>query len=81
MGDREVDRIIFTRGDCAENDPRLDELRAKLHQDYDGKVLRKEVIPDPPERGQYGMAYIPLKPDAQPKRQKLYVFLGKKKKL
>ena len=56
----------------------MEELRAKLHQDYDGKVLRKEVIPDPPERGQYGMAYIPLKPDAQPKRQKPYVFFGEK---
>ena len=49
-----------------------------MHNDYDGIVLRDEVIPDPPERGDYGYAYIPLKEGAVPQRQKPFVQFGEK---
>ena len=51
---------------------RVEGLREALHKDYDGTVICAELSPrkDLPERGDYGYAYIPLKPDAIPQRQK-----------
>ena len=49
---------------------RLDQLRKKIHEDFDGTALRDEVIPNPPVRGLYGYAHIPLQPDAVPTRTK-----------
>ena len=74
--ERAINSIVLTRGDCAVDDPRVEHLRAKLHEDYDGIVLRDEVIPNPPERGEYGYAYIPLKEGAVPQRQKQFVHFG-----
>ena len=65
----QVNSIIMTRGDCALKDPRVEDFRKKIHDDYDGVVLRDEVISDPPVRGDYGNAYIPLKDGAVPQRQ------------
>ena len=45
-------------------------LRQNIHQDFDGTVLRDERIPDPPVRGRYGYAYLPLKEAATQHRQK-----------
>jgi hypothetical protein len=42
----------------------VDELRAKLHEDYDNIVLGEEIIPDPP----HCTAHIFLKSGAQPKK-------------
>ena len=74
----DIGTIFMTRGDCSETEPRVEELRAKLQMDYGDKVLRSEVFEDPPERGVYGYAYLPLKEGAEPKRQKPFVQFGEK---
>ena len=76
--DVEVHSVVIGKGDCAKEDPRVEGFREKIHKDFDGKVLCKEVIPDPPERGPNGYAYIPLKHDAVPKRQKPFRQFGEK---
>ena len=49
---------------------RLQKLREELHKDFDGTALRHEIEPDPPVRGIFGYAYIPLIENAVPTRQK-----------
>ena len=43
-----VQTIIGARGDAAEENPQVNNYRDKIHADYDGVVLCKEVIPEPP---------------------------------
>ena len=57
---------------------RLENLRKKIHEDYDGVDLCDEVHPDPPERGMYGYAYINLKENAIPQRQKPFYQHGER---
>ncbi len=51
-----------------ENQALVDELRAKLHADYDGIVLCDEALHDPPVRGPHCEARIYVKPGAEPKK-------------
>ena len=60
------------------NEERLEKYRDKIHEDFDGKVLRDEVIPDPPVRGPYGYAKILLKDGAIPQRQKPFFMHGER---
>ena len=46
---------------------------------YHDKVFRSEVFPDPPERGQYGMAFIPLREGAVPTRSKPFLVHGERR--
>ena len=39
---------------------RITKMRENIHRDYDGVVLREEIVPDPPVRGMFGYAHIPL---------------------
>ena len=55
---------------------KLEQLRAKIHADFDGTALREEVIPNPPVRGLYGYAHIPLVPQAVPTRTKPFQMHG-----
>ena len=71
-------RLVVAKGDYAEKDARVEKMREQIHADYDGKVLCKEVIPNPPERGRFGYAHIPLKPDAIPQREKPFRQFGEK---
>jgi hypothetical protein len=57
----------------------VDELRAKLHEDYDNIVLGEEIFPDPPHRGPHCTAHIFLKPGAQPKKQKQILLQGERR--
>ena len=57
---------------------RLNELREGIHRDFDGTALRAEVIPDPPVRGMFGYAYIPLKEGAVPTREKPFSMHGER---
>ena len=41
-----------------QEDPRVEEMRQKLKETYDGVLLGTEVIPDPPKRGPYAKANI-----------------------
>jgi hypothetical protein len=62
-----------------ENQALVDELRAKLHADYDGVVLCDEALPDPPVRGPHCEAQINLKPGAEPKKQKPILLQGERR--
>ena len=56
-----------------DEDPRREILRKKLIEEFTGTVFRDEVFKDPPVRGRYGYAYIPLKDGAVPTRAKPWV--------
>ena len=58
---------------------KLEELRRKIHEDFDGTALRDEVFPNPPVRGKYGYATIPLEENAEPVRQKTFHMYGERK--
>jgi hypothetical protein len=57
---------------------RLESLRQKIHADFDGTALRTDLIPDPPVRGRYGYAFIPLQENAVPERQKPFQLYGER---
>ena len=73
-----VQTVVIAKGDCSENDLRVEQFREGIHREYDGVVLRKEVIPDPPVRGPNGQAFIPLIEPAIPQRQKHFRQHGEK---
>ena len=50
----------------------------RTHQLFDGTALREEVLPDPPVRGLYGYAYIPLEHNATPTRAKPFQMYGER---
>ena len=78
VGEVKVNTVIMAKGEWMKDVDRVEKLRKKIHEDFDEKVLRKEVRPNPPERGLNGYAYIPLKPDAVPFRQKPFQQHGEK---
>ena len=57
---KEIMSVIVGNSGGDVEDPRVEGLRAKVHEDYDGVVLCKEVIPNPPVRGHNDNATIPL---------------------
>ena len=69
---RKVNSLFFVNPLTNEKqeDPRVEEMRQKLIETYDGVLLGTEVIPDPPKRGPYGEAYIPLIDNYTPTRAK-----------
>ena len=71
-----VGSIIVAKGQFSEHEENILALKQKRHDDYDGIVLCKEVIPNPPIRGDYGCAFIPLKEGAIPQRQKNSLIWG-----
>ena len=73
-----VQTVVVAKGDSAEENPFVEELRKKVHLEYDGVVLRNEVIPDPPVRGLHGNAFITLKEGAVPQRSKPFRQFGEK---
>jgi hypothetical protein len=78
----QVNRMIIARegGDLSElSTDRLAEYRERFLKGYDGTVFRDKVIPDPPVRGQYGYAFIPLKEGAVPTRAKPFFMHGERK--
>ena len=77
--DMRIRGVIQEYRDDNPEDARAEEFRKKIHEDYDGTVLREEVYPDPPERGAYGYARIDLKDGAIPQRQKPFNLMGERK--
>ena len=57
---------------------RIEDYRKKIHDDFDGTALRGEIEPDPPVRGLFGYAYIPLRENAEPTRQKPFQMYGER---
>ena len=58
--------------------PKVEELRDKILEDYKETAFRKELWPDPPLRGTYGMATKPLKEGAVPFRAKAFCMHGER---
>ena len=50
----------------------------KLHAEFDDVVLSTDITPNPPVRGPFGYAFIPLKWDATPTRAKVMYMHGEK---
>ena len=73
-----VNQIIQSHQGAAGEDPRIQAFRTKIHEDYDGVVMCSDVTPDPPVRGPYGYAYIPLVDKAVPTRSKPFRLHGEK---
>ena len=57
---------------------KVEELRGKILEDYKETAFRKELWPDPPLRGTYGMATIPLKEGAVPFTAKAFCMHGER---
>jgi len=75
---RGIDQVIVGREGNFGNPEKLEMLRQAILTDYGGSVLRDRVHSDPPERGLYGNAYIPLKEGAIPQNQKPFYLHGEK---
>ena len=60
-------------------DDRVEKLKEAIHAEFDGTVFRNSVFPDPPVRGDYGYAVIPLKEGAVPTRQKPFFMHGERR--
>jgi hypothetical protein len=71
--------IIAREGVSQEMEERVAAYREAILRDYGGTVLRSTVFPDPPERGRFGYAYIPLKEGAVPVRQKPFFMHGERR--
>jgi hypothetical protein len=61
-----------------EEDPRIVEFRKKIETDYEGVVLGSEIPQDPPKRGPYGEAYIPLIESFVPTRTRPFQMFAEK---
>ena len=77
-----IHRMIIAR-EGAESSDAIDSkvigYREKFLKEFEGTVFRDKVFPDPPERGQYGFAFIPLKEGATPTRAKPFFLHGERK--
>jgi hypothetical protein len=70
--------IVSREGDSKESAEVLG-LRESFLSQYGGTVFRDSVYPDPPVRGEYGWASIPLKEGAIPTRAKPFFMHGERK--
>ena len=52
--------------------------REKILAEYTGVVFKDALPKEQPIRGRYGLAYIPLKDDAVPQRQKPFTMKGER---
>jgi hypothetical protein len=57
---------------------KIEKLREQLVKDFTGSVFRDKLPPNPGPRGRYGVAYIPLKENAQPTWQRPFTMHGEK---
>ena len=57
---------------------KVEKLRDKILEEYKETAFRKELWPDPPRRGTYGMATIPLKEGAVPFTAKAFCMHGER---
>ena len=56
-----VRNIVLARKEFEGQEERVGEFGDAIHRDYDGVVLCKEVVPNPPVSGLHGQAFITLK--------------------
>jgi hypothetical protein len=73
-------RALIVANEPPEPQGRAKEYRDKIIQRYKDTVLTGKVLPDPPVRGPYGYAYIPLKEVAKPFRAKPFRLHGEKER-
>jgi hypothetical protein len=82
---QEVKGVARQRALIAANEPpetceRAKDYSNRIIQSYKDTVLTGKVLPDPPVRGPYGYAYVPLKEGAKPFRAKPIRLHGKKER-
>jgi hypothetical protein len=56
VNETSVSRVLTAESDKSErgvNQAMVEELRSKLHKDYNNVVLCEEALPDPPDRGRH----------------------------
>ena len=58
--------------------PRISQLRDQIISDYTGSVFCDKLPSNPPNRGRYGVAFIPLKENAQPTWSRPFPMQGEK---
>jgi hypothetical protein len=78
----EINRMIIAREGGDSSDLSMDKLtkyRERFLKEYDGTVFRDKVFSNPPVRGQYGYAFIPLKEGFVPTRAKPFFMHGERK--
>jgi hypothetical protein len=69
--------FVATEKQFAETE-RIENLRKQIVDDYTGVVFRDKLPPNPGARGRYGVAYIPLRENAEPTWQKPFAMHGEK---
>ena len=57
---------------------RISQLREQIISDYTGSVFCEKLPTNPPNRGRYGVAFIPLKDNAQPTWSRPFPMQGEK---
>ena len=75
---RGVKSTIISHENAKPEDPQIEKYREAIFERFGKTVLTAEVIPDPPVRGPYGYAYIPLKEHAIPQREKPFKMHGER---
>jgi hypothetical protein len=76
--DAHVNSYISTHETSKIDSEKVEKLRASILEDYGDTVFNPEIIVNPPVRGPFGYAYIPLKPNAKPMRQKTFSLHGER---
>ena len=69
----DVSDDVFEKGD------RVEALRQEVYEQFRHDAFRDEFYKNPPCRGTFGYAYIPLKEGAVPTRQKPFVMHGERR--
>ena len=77
VDEREV-RMFEVRPSEHPEEERIEGFRKRIHETYDGTALGSTVPKNPPKRGPFGEAFIPLKEGAIPTRQKPFVLHGER---
>ena len=75
---RKIEALIEVNDTGEGGDPRIPEFTEKIIKRFGETVLTGKIIPDPPVRGPYGYAYILLKENADPQRQKPFKMHGER---
>ena len=79
-GDCVRQRALIVANKPVESNEQAQRYRDKIIEKYKDTVLTGKVLPNPPVRGPYGYAYIPLKEGAKPFRSKPFKIHGEKER-
>jgi hypothetical protein len=72
-------RALEVSDEVCEKGDRVEALREEIYAQFRDTAFRDELYKNPPCRGTFGYAYIPLKEGAAPTRQKPFVMHGERR--